>query len=69
MSNTVTCQDCPTTMTRGNAHIRSIALEQVAFCGPCLEQRGRFAAIVRGVCAELPDPMPLTRRLLRARAA
>jgi hypothetical protein len=63
--NHVACEDCGTTMTRGNAHIRSVALQQVAFCDPCWSLRVRFAEIVREVCAEVV-PMPLTRRLAEA---
>jgi hypothetical protein len=63
MSNRIRCQTCPTTDTRGNMHTRSVALVQVAYCPACMGQLARFGAIVHAACAELSDPMPLTRRL------
>jgi hypothetical protein len=49
MTNTVKCQDCPATMTRGHAHVRSVSLEQVFYCPACWSFREQVAGLVRSV--------------------
>ena len=54
--NTINCQGCDNEVTRGNAHIRSLASEQAAWCGRCWAGRQEFQTLelVRGHGPGLP---------------
>jgi RNase P subunit RPR2 len=43
------CKDCRQPIPNGQAHIRSRAFRQVAFCGCCMAIRQRIAEIVDAV--------------------
>lgn len=67
---TNTCHTCHEPIPTGLAHLRSIGLERVAFCGPCLDL-ARAAAQVRNEPVEIPAQRrgTLSERLAAARVA
>jgi hypothetical protein len=50
---TTTCHDCQATMPRHEAHLRSVSLKQVAFCGGCLNLRAAVDAVFDNAAPEL----------------
>jgi hypothetical protein len=50
---TTTCHDCQATMPRHEAHLRSVSLKQVAFCGGCLNLRAAVDAVFVNAAPEL----------------
>jgi hypothetical protein len=43
------CNDCRQAIPNGQAHIRSRAFRQVAFCGSCMAIRRRLVEILNAV--------------------